>query len=119
MKVGLSPIRFTIGRISAACTIAPSTPNRAKLARVAAVEPLAWGGPDTDWPGESFLVTRGLTAAVPFQHYLERVLPAGRHDGADHMLGIERRRAFLIGGRPRNRARRRRSQRDVAGDRLG
>ncbi len=30
MKVVLSPIRLTIGRISAACTIAPRTPNPAK-----------------------------------------------------------------------------------------
>jgi tRNA A-37 threonylcarbamoyl transferase component Bud32 len=49
---------------------------RALRARgIAAVEPLAWGGPDSRWPGESFLVTRGL-AGVPFQHYLEHALPA-------------------------------------------
>jgi tRNA A-37 threonylcarbamoyl transferase component Bud32 len=43
---------------------------------IAAVEPLAWGGPDSWWPGESVLITRGLTAAVPFQRYLEHDLPA-------------------------------------------
>ncbi len=38
------------------------------------VEPLAWGASDSVWPGESFLITRGL-AAVPFRDYLERTLP--------------------------------------------
>jgi tRNA A-37 threonylcarbamoyl transferase component Bud32 len=48
---------------------------------VAAIEPLAWGAPDSSWPGESFLVTRELTHAIPFVHYLESVLPAlPRHD---------------------------------------
>lgn len=40
-----------------------------------AVEPLAWGAADSHWPGESFLVTRGVTA-VPFLQYLEQSLPA-------------------------------------------
>jgi tRNA A-37 threonylcarbamoyl transferase component Bud32 len=40
---------------------------------VPAVEPLAWGAPDSHWPGESFLITRGLTA-VPFLHFLEHEL---------------------------------------------
>jgi tRNA A-37 threonylcarbamoyl transferase component Bud32 len=43
---------------------------------IATVEPLAWGGPDSNRPGESFLVTRELPAAVPFVHFLERVLPS-------------------------------------------
>src|SRR5262249_22045040 len=43
---------------------------------IPAVEPLAWGGPDSWWPRESVLITRGLNAAVPFQCYLERDLPA-------------------------------------------
>jgi tRNA A-37 threonylcarbamoyl transferase component Bud32 len=42
---------------------------------VPAVEPLAWGAPDSVWPGESFLVTRGLPA-VPLVEYLERDFPA-------------------------------------------
>jgi serine/threonine protein kinase len=40
---------------------------------VPAVEPLAWGAPDSCWPGESFLITRGLTA-VPFLDFLEHEL---------------------------------------------
>jgi len=47
---------------------------------VPAVEPLAWGAPDSRWPGESFLITRAVTAAIPFRHYLEQVLPALPHD---------------------------------------
>jgi tRNA A-37 threonylcarbamoyl transferase component Bud32 len=43
---------------------------------VAAIEPLAWGGPDSRWPGESFLITRELTDTISFVHYLERILPA-------------------------------------------
>ena len=43
---------------------------------VAAIEPLAWGGPDSKLPGESFLITRELTDSIPFVHYLERILPA-------------------------------------------
>jgi len=42
---------------------------------VAAIEPLAWGGPDSPWPGESFLITRELTDAIPFIRYLEHILP--------------------------------------------
>jgi tRNA A-37 threonylcarbamoyl transferase component Bud32 len=43
---------------------------------IAAIEPLAWGAPDSSWPGESFLITRELTDAIPFVHYLERMLPS-------------------------------------------
>ncbi len=43
---------------------------------VAAIEPLAWGRPDSRWPGESFLITRELTDSIPFVHHLERILPA-------------------------------------------
>jgi tRNA A-37 threonylcarbamoyl transferase component Bud32 len=42
---------------------------------VAAIEPLAWGAPESSWPGESFLITRERTGAIPFIHYLERILP--------------------------------------------
>ncbi|MBN9521383.1 hypothetical protein J0H58_23155 [bacterium] len=38
---------------------------------VPAIEPLAWGGPDSPWPGESLLVTRARGAAVPFSELLE------------------------------------------------
>jgi tRNA A-37 threonylcarbamoyl transferase component Bud32 len=42
---------------------------------VSAVEPLAWGTPDSRWPGESLVITRGVSA-VPLQHYLEHTFPA-------------------------------------------
>ncbi|QDU18860.1 lipopolysaccharide kinase InaA family protein [Urbifossiella limnaea] len=42
---------------------------------VPTVEPLAWGGPDSAWPGESLLVTRARDSAVPFTDLLE-ALPA-------------------------------------------
>lgn len=42
---------------------------------VPAVEPLAWGGTDSVWPGESFLVTRAVPG-VPLARYLEHDLPA-------------------------------------------
>lgn len=42
---------------------------------IPAVEPLAWGGPDSHWPGENFLITRAAPG-VPFTDYLERQLPA-------------------------------------------
>lgn len=42
---------------------------------ISAIEPLAWGSPDSRWPGESVLITRGLTATVPFEHYLMHRLP--------------------------------------------
>jgi tRNA A-37 threonylcarbamoyl transferase component Bud32 len=40
---------------------------------VPAVEPLAWGGPDSPWPGESLLVTRARVGAVPFVALLEQL----------------------------------------------
>jgi tRNA A-37 threonylcarbamoyl transferase component Bud32 len=43
---------------------------------VPAVEPLAWGTLDSNWPCESFLITQALTATVPFLHCLEHVLPS-------------------------------------------
>jgi tRNA A-37 threonylcarbamoyl transferase component Bud32 len=58
---------------------------------VPAVEPLAWGAPDSVWPGESFLITRGL-AAVPFLDYLEHVLaamPPGEQRAARRHLASE------------------------------
>jgi tRNA A-37 threonylcarbamoyl transferase component Bud32 len=42
---------------------------------VPAIEPVAWGGPDGPWPGESLLVTRARDGAVPFAELLE-ALPA-------------------------------------------
>jgi serine/threonine protein kinase len=41
-----------------------------RMRGVPAIEPLAWGSNDTRWPGESYLVTRGV-AAVPFLEFLE------------------------------------------------
>ncbi len=38
---------------------------------VPAIEPLAWGGPDSPWPGESLLVTRARGGAAPFSELLE------------------------------------------------
>lgn len=43
---------------------------------IPAVEPLAWGHLNSYRPGESYLITRGHTAAIPFLHYLEHILPA-------------------------------------------
>jgi tRNA A-37 threonylcarbamoyl transferase component Bud32 len=42
---------------------------------IPAVLPVAWGNPDSRWPGESTLITRGRDAAVPFVHLVEQVLP--------------------------------------------
>ncbi|MDB5313207.1 MAG: 3-deoxy-D-manno-octulosonic-acid kinase [Gemmataceae bacterium] len=42
---------------------------------VATILPVAWGGPDSPWPGESFLITRSLDGVVPFVTFVERVLP--------------------------------------------
>jgi serine/threonine protein kinase len=42
---------------------------------IPAVEPLAWGHLNTYRPGESYLITRGQTAAIPFLNFLERTLP--------------------------------------------
>ncbi len=58
---------------------------------VPAVEPLAWGTPDSHWPGESFLITRGLVA-VPFLHFLEHDLaglPAIEQRAAHRQLARE------------------------------
>ncbi|MCE9563231.1 MAG: hypothetical protein K8U57_14400 [Planctomycetes bacterium] len=46
-----------------------------RMRGVPAVEPLAWGSSGSRWPGESFLITRGLDA-VPFLQYLEQEYPA-------------------------------------------
>jgi tRNA A-37 threonylcarbamoyl transferase component Bud32 len=47
--------------------------NAARLAAlgVPAAVPLAWGAPESVWPGESFLVTADLAPAVPLTDYLE------------------------------------------------
>ena len=57
---------------------------------VPTVEPVAWGGPDSAWPGESLLVTRARDAAVPFTEFLE-ALPS--------RPPVERRRAAAALGR--------------------
>ncbi|HEX4606970.1 MAG TPA: lipopolysaccharide kinase InaA family protein [Urbifossiella sp.] len=51
---------------------------------VPAIEPLAWGGPDSPGPGESLLVTRARDGAVPFTELLES-LP-GRPPAVRRML---------------------------------
>ncbi len=38
---------------------------------ISAAVPLAWGTPDTRWPGQSFLITRDLAPAVPFPDFIE------------------------------------------------
>jgi tRNA A-37 threonylcarbamoyl transferase component Bud32 len=42
---------------------------------IPAVEPLAWGHLNSYRPGESYLITRGHNAAIPFLYYLENTLP--------------------------------------------
>lgn len=43
---------------------------------VPAVLPIAWGGTDSRWPGESFLITRSSEGVVPFVALVEQVLPS-------------------------------------------
>lgn len=38
---------------------------------IGAAVPLAWGTADSLWPGESFLITRDLSPAIPFTEYVE------------------------------------------------
>jgi tRNA A-37 threonylcarbamoyl transferase component Bud32 len=38
---------------------------------IGAAVPLAWGTLDSPWPGESFLITRDLSPAVPFTEFVE------------------------------------------------
>ncbi len=47
--------------------------NAARLRSIGigAAVPLAWGTPDTRWPGQSFLITRDLAPAVPFPDFIE------------------------------------------------
>lgn len=61
---------------------------------IAAVVPLAWGSPDSPWPGESYLVTRGRDGAVPFLHFVDRVMPALP---AAVQLGVRRHLALMLG----------------------
>jgi tRNA A-37 threonylcarbamoyl transferase component Bud32 len=42
---------------------------------IATVQPLAWGVVSRWWPGESFIITKALTDAVPLNTYLETALP--------------------------------------------
>lgn len=43
---------------------------------IGAAVPLAWATAETLWPGESFLITRDLSPAVPFTEYIDAQLPA-------------------------------------------
>ena len=45
--------------------------SRLRALGIGAAEPLAWGTPDTRWPGESFLITRDLAPAIPFTEFIE------------------------------------------------
>lgn len=61
-----------------------------RMRGVPAIEPLAWGTNDTRWPGESYLVTRGV-AAVPFLDYLETefaALPPAEQRAAGQQLTV-------------------------------
>jgi tRNA A-37 threonylcarbamoyl transferase component Bud32 len=58
---------------------------RLRALGVGAAVPLAWGAPDTRWPGESFLVTRDLAPAVPFTAFVESRLPAFGPDRQSHV----------------------------------
>jgi tRNA A-37 threonylcarbamoyl transferase component Bud32 len=42
---------------------------------IATVQPLAWGVVSGWWPGESFIITKALTNALPLNTYLETTLP--------------------------------------------
>jgi tRNA A-37 threonylcarbamoyl transferase component Bud32 len=44
------------------------------------VRPLAWGVVSRWWPGESFVITKALTDALPLNAYLETTLPKLPHD---------------------------------------
>lgn len=61
---------------------------------VPAVLPLAWGGPDSPWPGESFLVTRSRDGVVPFLAFSEQVLPTLP---ADAQNAVRRQLALTLG----------------------
>lgn len=57
---------------------------------VPAIEPLAWGANDTLWPGQSYLITRGV-AAVPFLDYLDGAfasLPPADQRATGHQLTV-------------------------------
>lgn len=62
---------------------------------IPAVVPLAWGCPDSRWPGESYLVTRSRDGVVPFVEFVERVLPALP---AELQTGVRRQLAHALGG---------------------
>ena len=61
---------------------------------IPAVLPLAWGEPDTPWPGESFLVTRSRDGVVPFLQFVEQTLPALPAEVRD---GVRRQLAHALG----------------------
>ncbi len=43
---------------------------------IGAAVPLAWGATDSLWPGESFIITRDLSPAIPFTDFIESHAPA-------------------------------------------
>ena len=57
---------------------------RLRALGIGAAVPLAWGAPDTRWPGQSFLVTRDLSPAIPFPDFLHAhaLLPNSRREFA-------------------------------------
>lgn len=62
---------------------------------IPAVEPLAWGHLNSHRPGESYLITRGHTTAIPFLNYLEHIL---HNLSRDEYQGVCRRIACELGG---------------------
>lgn len=55
---------------------------RLRALGIGAAVPLAWGTPDTRWPGQSYLITRDLAPAVPFPEFVEaeRLAPSDRRE---------------------------------------
>jgi tRNA A-37 threonylcarbamoyl transferase component Bud32 len=58
---------------------------RLRALGVGAAVPLAWGTPDSIWPGESFLITGDLRPAVPFTDFVETHLPEYTPDDQRHV----------------------------------
>lgn len=44
---------------------------RLRALSIGAAVPLAWGTPDTRWPGQSYLITRDLAPALPFTEFVD------------------------------------------------
>ncbi|HEY1189080.1 MAG TPA: lipopolysaccharide kinase InaA family protein [Gemmata sp.] len=55
---------------------------RLRALGIGAAVPLAWGTPDTRWPGQSYLITRDLSPAVAFPEFIEAeaLVPAERRE---------------------------------------